>query len=265
MARRKRSLLDELSEGPWWAGVLLGALGYAALAYIVPAIEFDNPLLGAITKNLPHIAPIWLVICLGGAALSVLRDWQRRRLHSVQRRSPDLNALSWREFERFVGEHFRRQGFAVIERGGAHPDGGVDLVVRKETETYLVQCKHWKARQVSVSVVRELVGSITHEGAAGAFLVTSGGVTTAATGLAHDSGITIVDGRRLVAELRDGNAVDTSADAAPDRLDSVVLCPRCRNPMRLRTARRGANAGNRFWGCARFPRCRGTKPAGDPA
>jgi ssDNA-binding Zn-finger/Zn-ribbon topoisomerase 1 len=31
--------------------------------------------------------------------------------------------------------------------------------------------------------------------------------------------------------------------------------------MVLRTARQGSSAGQRFWGCARFPKCRETRPA----
>lgn len=33
-------------------------------------------------------------------------------------------------------------------------------------------------------------------------------------------------------------------------------CPRCGNRMVLRTAKQGKNAGERFWGCSTFPRCR---------
>lgn len=37
-------------------------------------------------------------------------------------------------------------------------------------------------------------------------------------------------------------------------------CPKCGEEMVLRTARRGANAGNQFWGCSAFPKCRTTRP-----
>ncbi len=32
-------------------------------------------------------------------------------------------------------------------------------------------------------------------------------------------------------------------------------CPKCGAPMVLRTAKKGINAGNEFWGCARWPKC----------
>lgn len=35
-------------------------------------------------------------------------------------------------------------------------------------------------------------------------------------------------------------------------------CPRCGASMVRRTARRGRNAGGQFWGCSRYPRCKGT-------
>lgn len=39
-------------------------------------------------------------------------------------------------------------------------------------------------------------------------------------------------------------------------------CPRCGAAMELRMARQGANAGNAFWGCSTYPKCRGTRAAG---
>lgn len=37
------------------------------------------------------------------------------------------------------------------------------------------------------------------------------------------------------------------------------ICPRCGGEMVLRTARRGTNAGSRFWGCSNYPKCRAVK------
>ncbi len=39
---------------------------------------------------------------------------------------------------------------------------------------------------------------------------------------------------------------------------SGQVCPRCGCAMALRQVRKGVNAGNQFWGCSKFPKCRGT-------
>ena len=41
---------------------------------------------------------------------------------------------------------------------------------------------------------------------------------------------------------------------------SFPRCPLCDGLMVLRTARKGKNAGSQFWGCAAFPKCKGTRP-----
>lgn len=39
---------------------------------------------------------------------------------------------------------------------------------------------------------------------------------------------------------------------------SGQTCPKCGNAMILRTIKKGINAGDQFWGCSQFPKCRGT-------
>ena len=50
--------------------------------------------------------------------------------------------------------------------------------------------------------------------------------------------------------------------AAPSQLAQPLepTCPKCESGMTLRTVAKGSNAGKRFWGCSRFPSCRGTLP-----
>lgn len=48
--------------------------------------------------------------------------------------------------------------------------------------------------------------------------------------------------------------------AEPDTIEAshaVPTCPKCGSTMILRTASRGENKGNPFWGCSGYPRCRG--------
>ena len=41
--------------------------------------------------------------------------------------------------------------------------------------------------------------------------------------------------------------------------DDPMICPRCGGKLVLRTAKKGENAGNSFYGCSNFPKCRYTK------
>ena len=37
-------------------------------------------------------------------------------------------------------------------------------------------------------------------------------------------------------------------------------CPKCNAAMSLRTAKKGKSPGSKFWGCKKYPRCKGTRP-----
>jgi restriction system protein len=102
--------------------------------------------------------------------------------------------MTWHEFEMLVGEAFRRHGYAVEETGGHGADGGVDLVLSKEGQRLLVQCKQWKASKVGVKIIRELYGVMAAKGAAGGFVVTSGVFTGEATAFAAGKRIGLIDG-----------------------------------------------------------------------
>lgn len=55
-----------------------------------------------------------------------------------------LRTIDWFQFEKVVDLAYRKQGYTVSRRGGANPDGGIDLVISKDGKTYAVQCKQWK-------------------------------------------------------------------------------------------------------------------------
>lgn len=66
-----------------------------------------------------------------------------KRLHQrtldAQTGISSIQTLDWREFERLLGEAFRRMGYAVEHVGGSAPDGGVDLRLTQKGQTTLVQ------------------------------------------------------------------------------------------------------------------------------
>ena len=214
------------------------------------------------------------LICLVGAGISAFKRSKRDNLvsHVSQGETRDvLNGMSWREFEVLVSEAFRLQGYLVAETGGGGADGGVDLILTRGNETIFVQCKQWKTYQVGVKVVRELFGVMAARKATAGIVVTSGRFTNEALEFAKGHRLKLMDGQELFGLIQrvKGRAPATPPlpesarmDAATQlsvQLETTPACPKCSTQMVRRTARRGANAGNDFWGCPKYPTCRGTR------
>ena len=73
------------------------------------------------------------------------------------------------------------------------------------------------------------------------------------------------DIREFVREVyspRNNNQPTNKAQSKPDVWTLAVTpdCPRCRQATVLRFQRKGPTPGRAFWGCSRFPGCRGTLP-----
>jgi restriction system protein len=171
-----------------------------------------------------------------------------------QRGLETLRALSWQDFERLVGEAYRRRGYTVEEVGGPSPDGGVDLVLYTGGRKTVVQCKRWRTSQIGVSLVRELYGVMVAVKAERAIFVTTGTFTGEATAFALGKALELVDGEAL-AKLVEG--VQTSK--AVQATTATPACPKCGGEMVQRVAKRGAQAGKRFCGGRLYPQCHGVR------
>jgi len=287
MGRKKSglagALLNLVALLPWWAGVGAAIASYFLLHRLAVPVapgamqpgQMSGWVLHAMTSALAGVGQYLLpVLCLGGAAMSAWRRHQRKTLVANMGNGTGADALdgmSWREFEMLVGEAFRMKGFSVLEVGGGGPDGGVDLVLKKGAERFLVQCKQWKAYKVGVDVVRELYGVMAAKGAAGGFVVTSGSFTVDAKGFAEGRNVKLLDGQRLTRMIREarqslaaggGPMVQPRPAAqhvAQVHVPAEPACPVCGARMVQRTAKKGVNAGAMFWGCLSYPTCRGTR------
>lgn len=80
-------------------------------------------------------------------------------------------------------------------------------------------------------------------------------------GFIHDGGYSEKLAAARMAERRRGQRkpsdLSDPTNPAPARAPD---CPRCGQPMALRTARKGPNAGGQFWGCSAYPDCKATLP-----
>lgn len=286
MGRKRKSspaedLLDLVSMLPWWGGMALALVSYFvlhALAAPVPTTPAQPGQIGQMVsrmlwQSLAYYGQFILpMLCLLGAAISAFKRKQRGTLIANVAAAPTaamLDGMTWREFEMLVGEAFRLQGYQVMETGGNGPDGGVDLVLRKNNEKFFVQCKQWKAYKVGVEVVRELYGVMAAHGAAGGFVVTSGRFTDAATEFAQGRNMKLVDGSVLLKLIQHAKSARTAtaapgiaASAKPVASTDAVApsCPQCAKTMVRRSAKKGTHAGQEFWGCVAYPSCKGIRP-----
>mgnify|MGYP000893568238 CR=1 FL=1 len=160
-----------------------------------------------------------------------------------------LTRIDWRQFERVAARILEHMEWQVTLSGGAKPDGGSDIIARKNGEIAVVQCKHWRNTQVQVKVVRELLGTKASAGFAAheAVLFTSSSLTDDALRFSRENKITVFDGAAIIRLVEEIGVVNFPELVDPDR----KLCPKCDAPMVRRDAARP------FWGCSTFPRCRG--------
>lgn len=280
MARKRKTspaedVITIIAAFPWWLGLALAFIAYVALhsmALTSPATTAATPeqmgqvMVGTMKQSLAAIGQ-YLVpfLCLIGAALSFSRRQARKQLIDKVVAGPGssrLQDMSWQEFEQLVGEAFRLKGYTVHEIGGGGADGGVDLVLRKNSEKFLVQCKQWRALKVGVTVIRELYGVMAAGSATGGFVVTCGRFTDEARAFANGRNVMLIDGGELEQMIRqtqrNSSENPVPASTIVDQGDAVPACPACGKSMLLRTAQRGANIGRKFWGCSGYPTCRGT-------
>ncbi|MBB4725970.1 restriction endonuclease [Xanthomonas euvesicatoria] len=274
--RKKQSGFEALAALPWPLGLVAGIVGYLGVRYGIGWwFSHHGGMLsqGFAQQSSRAFAPLaWMLlgICWLAALCSYLGSRSRQRFLDTRTTLESLAAGGWRQFERLVGEAFRRQGYSVEETGLGGADGGIDLMLRKDGRRTLVQCKQWKRRQVGVSVVREMYGLLAHHQAHAVKIACIGTYTKDAERFAEGKPIELIGGKQLlnmiqvVQQQATAQPMAISARiepvfASPDSSTSANLvnpgCPRCGSALVQMTNRR---TGQNFLGCIQFPKCRGT-------
>jgi restriction system protein len=116
-----------------------------------------------------------------------------------------------------------------------------------------------------------MYGVMVAENADSVIIVASGTYTQDAVDFARGKPIELVNGKalaQLIMAVKGEQAAAPIAAPAPAarsapqqvlsvRTQAVPACPKCGSTMILRTAKKGANVGGQFWGCSKYPECRG--------
>jgi Holliday junction resolvase len=77
-----------------------------------------------------------------------------------------INAEKGQRYELHVANHFRNNGYEVIENGKiqGRRDGGIDILAKKDNLVLLIQCKHWSAStkfKITHAILKEFIGNAT--------------------------------------------------------------------------------------------------------
>ena len=113
----------------------------------------------------------------------------------------DLQAMTPEAFEALIAKLFIAYGHQA-EVAGGNGDHGVDVVVMTaDGEKWVVQCKRYSG-SVGEPVVRDLYGTMLHEEAQRAYLITTGSFTRQAQEWAQEKPIMLYDGEGLVKLIR---------------------------------------------------------------
>ena len=273
MSFLKKTLLDRLYDSlhrlPWWIFLGIGVIGYALLEWLQRAATPEDSALLAVVA-LASYAPIWLSFFVCLTMLALILRLQRAKLVDSVTGLADLRALPWKDFEALVAEVCSREGYGVSYSSLPGPDGGVDVELRRDGKLILIQCKQWRRNSVGVSVVREMFGLLHDRQATEAWIVTTGDFTPEALAFAKGKPIRLLDGPDLWAFVREvrkehlavSGQLTSQADATQEstaRAEQEPRCPECGGEMVRRQAKGGSRPGAWFWGCRRFPDCKGSR------
>lgn len=154
-------------------------------------------------KVIDHILFGALGLMTGGITLAGwIVNWRKNRIQLEDARTLDkLLALSPGDFEVLVAKLFTSYGHQA-EVAGSTSDHGVDVIVRSiQGEKWVVQCKRYTG-SVGEPVIRDLYGTMQHEDAQQAYLMTTGNITTQAKLWAEGKPIVLYDGKQLVKLIR---------------------------------------------------------------
>jgi len=186
--------LSHLFRLRWWLPPLAVALVVVAHAEWMPLLTPHLPVLERHAAQIEQFAPhalrsLYLLVPL--TLLAAL--WPGRAPHARARRP--VASLSAQELQDRLVEAFRVQGFGVHVR--SIESDGADLLVVRNGERMLVQCRHWRRRQVDTEQLRALCGLIGREKAGGAVLLTRGRLSVEAIRFARDVPIVVMDEEEL--------------------------------------------------------------------
>lgn len=137
-------------------------------------------------------------VCLYFVLWIGFKIWRKRRRTAKLRKSgiKEVDMMNGEDFERFLGELFKRRGFKVSYTAKSG-DYGADLVLKDGPDIIVVQAKRY-SNTVGVKAVQEIIGSVRMYNATEAWVVTNNYFTRQAEKLADINDVYLIDRDELI-------------------------------------------------------------------
>ena len=186
-----------------------------------------------------------------GSRASATSTQTELRLVNVARASLDELLLDYEDFLRQRGLRQwgkdDRKAQAVREVGRRRRSDRADQSDQSDAASYAVWLSH-----ADPAVVANALICLIHQ----ANYLLDQQIAALERDFVHDGGYS----ERLAAVRLTERARQRQTGPTVPAGETAPTCPSCGKRMELRTARKGSRAGSRFWGCAGYPDCKGTRP-----
>lgn len=174
-----------------------------------------------------------------------------------------IKELDDSEFDKLIVLIFKQRGYSVCEE--EDDNASIDIVLKIDGKKNFVQYKHWREYEIDIAVLEEFDAVMEAESVREGIVITTGMFTQEAIEYSHSKRLLLINGidlsqmiEALSVSDNDSMSSEMTTEKNIEEMPEIEpLCPICSQEMVKRTARKGKNAGNTFWGCSQFPNCRG--------
>lgn len=185
-----------------------------------------------------------------------------------------LKELDDAEFKKLIAILFKQRGYTIVET--EESNDSVDITLKMNGAKTFVQYKHWREYEIDIAELEKFDAVMEEESVREGIMITTGLFTQEALDYSHAKHLLLINGVDLSlmvntmgesneedsdtkdsSHTQNGHTEESNDSPAEEMPELEPLCPICSREMIKRTARKGKNAGNTFWGCSQFPNCRG--------
>ena len=161
-----------------------------------------------------------------------------------------LKDLKPSQFEDFISDLFINLGYRTEITAGFH-DMGIDIVAEKDGITNYIQCKKLIYKDVSVSQMRDFLGSLVHREANNInYYITTTNFSHGAQAFAFNKQIELINQFKLISYIKKAFSIADFNRTLKHVEEESERCPNCNADLVTRNGRFGP-----FIGCSRYPRC----------